>query len=140
MATEIAPNEGKDWIATHAISGASLWVTLIKAVSVGAGTITATSTRSGLAADEFTGTGFARIAITLGASSNGIIDVPSKTFGPTASTDWPNNGKAYALVSAATLGVFIYIWDMSTTRDMSAAATSLILPDNSLFLFNVGES
>lgn len=139
--TEICPNEGKDWIAQHALSGASLFLTLLKGATVAGGDISATSTLAALttASKLATGTGLARIAATLGSSVNGVMSTPTKTFSNGAATDWPLV-TSYGLASASSGGVLIYVWDIPDGADMTIAGSSLVIPVQDIFLFNPGES
>lgn len=144
MATELIPNEGKQYVGQNAISARTVFAGLIFGKTIGAGTITAASTLAAIANEESGvgsgGTPYARQSIALSAmNSTGTLTVPSTTWNPGNATDWHNNVTAWFIASAGSGGVFIYVWDLAATRDMSKANANLVIPAVSWFFKNVGE-
>lgn len=144
MATEIAPNEGKLYVGQNAISARTVYAGLIFGKTVGAATITATSTLATIGNEETGagsgGTPYARQSIALGTmNSSGVLVVPSTVWNPGNATDWHNNVQAWFIASASSGGVFIYVWDLTATRDMSKANANLTIPAVNYFFKNPGE-
>lgn len=144
MATEICPNEGKLYLGTSFISSRTVYHGLLFSKTIGAASITASSTLATLGTEETGagsgGTAYARQSASLGAmDSTGTLTVPSVTWNPGNATDWHNNVAARFIASAASGGVFIYVWDLAATRDMSKANANLVVPAVSFFYKNPGE-
>lgn len=140
MADQLTLNEGKQWIGTNVISGASLYAVLLFGVTCLAGTITAVSELvADLEISEEDGTNYARQAVTLGAmDSSGVLVIPEITFDPQGVSDWHSNVSAWGLVSAAAGGVGIHFWDLSQVYDMSVGIP-LVIESMSWFFANPGE-
>jgi len=139
MATEICPNEGKDWIGGNAIAGASLYAFLIRTKTVGAATIIAETVQSDLT--EATGTGYARQSVTMGSITDGILQIPTFSWSTGAATNWPSDITAWGLTDAPSgAGTVVYVWDTSTTRNMASAGRTLTVPTCFWFFFNPGEA
>lgn len=143
MATELVPNEGKQYAMLNAMSGRSVYIGLIKTKTVGAGTLTAATTNatvSELTGPGSGGTAYARQNVTLGAaSSTGTISVPSTTWNPGNATDWASDCTGFAMWSAVSGGTVLFMWDNAATRDMSKANANLVIPVNTYIFKNVGE-
>lgn len=140
MATEICPNEGKDWIATHAVSGATVYAFLIFGSTIAGSGITATTVLSTLqTTHEETGTGYARQTLTMGTSTDGIMAIPTLSWNTGSATNWHTNCQAWGIATNITAGVALYYWDLSATRNMSGASTTLTIPTLDFFFLNPGE-
>lgn len=134
MATELAPNEGKQYIGLNAVSGRTVYCGMIFGQTVAGGTITATSTLAGLQED----TGVARVSAVLGAmNSSGIIVFPGVTMVSAAGAH--ANDQAWFIASAASGGVAIYVWDIGATLDMTVVGSQAIVPVLNYFFKNPGE-
>jgi hypothetical protein len=139
MAVEICPNEGKVWVATNVISGATVYAGLIYGQTVAGGQITALSLLTGL--QEENSTGYARMPLTLGAvDPSGIIAIPGYTWNNGANA-WRNNEMAWFISNLSTPGTgkAIFVWDLAATRDMSTPGTSFPVGSLNWFFANVGE-
>lgn len=140
MPTEIIPNEGKQFTGLFAISGRALYATLFRGAKVSDGGIVAVTTMADLASFEVTGTGFMRKPVTLGAiDGDGILSVPGPLWETDTASDWPDDVTSWALVSAASGGTLVYVWDLSSVRDMSLPGAILQIHDLDWFFLNPGE-
>lgn len=82
-------------------------------------------TLAGAAFGEVTGTGYARQAITEpAAASDGTKTWPTATFSTGAATDWSAAVKSAVIIDPTTSKLLAAL-DLSATRDMSAANTTV---------------
>lgn len=137
MATELAPVEGLQYAAANAMSGRTVYAFLYRTKSVGAGTLTSSSTMASVTEESWTS--YARQAIVLGTASSGIMAVPSTTWNPGAATDGHSDVTGWGINSASSSGVAIFLWDFQGGAvDMSKANANLVIPSVNYFLENVG--
>jgi len=140
MATELCPNEGKDWICNNVIAGATVYGFLLFGKTVAGSTLTATTDLSAIqSGSEENGTGYTRKSVTLGSSTDGIMAIPTYNWTTGSATNWHSNCQAIGIATHATAGVALYYWDLSATRNMSAASTTLTIPTLDIFFLNPGE-
>jgi hypothetical protein len=140
MATELCPNEGKDWIANNPVAGASVYAFLLAGVSVELADITALTQLSVLQATaEETGTGYARQTVTMGASTDGIMEIPTLGWDTLSATDWSTDVMAWGIATHITAGVALFFWDLSGSRPMNVAGATLDIPALDFFFMNPGE-
>jgi len=140
MATEICPNEGKDWIANNVIAGATVYAFLLYGITIAGSGITAITDLSTIQSTaEETGTGYARQSFSMGASTDGIMAMPTFSWSTGSATNWHTNCQAIGIATHVTAGVALYYWDLSTTRNMHAASTTLTIPTLDFFFLNPGE-
>jgi hypothetical protein len=137
MATELAPVSGLDYATKNVMSGRQVFWFLVFGQTVGAGTITSSSTMGTLA--EETGTGYARQAVNLSAATNGIMAVPLVNFAVGSATDWHTTISAAGIASAVTAGTALFVWDLAGGPfDMHLANSEIDIPTVNYFFENVG--
>lgn len=137
--SQIGTLAGFDWIdAANALSGATLYLALTTGSldAVGGGTVTHSSAL-GSDVTECSGTGYARKSFTMGTSSNGVMVVPSVNWTNTTNA-WSSNVNGLALMTAASAGTTLFIWDFTAVRDMSVLNSTLSVASFNFFLENPG--
>jgi hypothetical protein len=141
VATELCPNEGKQYLQKNVISGTTVRAFMLHGVTIAAGGITALTTLATLQATrEETGTGYSRQAVALGvADANGIIVIPQVIFDPLGNTGWSTAESAWGIATSPTAGVALYYWDFSATHNLSAGTNSIRIPTLDFFYINPGE-
>lgn len=140
MATEICPNEGKDWIANNPVAGATVYAFLLAGVTIEGGDIEAITDLSAIDDFEESGTGYARLPLTMGASTNGIMAIPAVQWDSGLASDWQPDCQAWGIATHATAGVALFYWDLSVSRNMSNPDSILTIPTLDFFLMNPGEA
>ena len=140
MATELCPNEGKDWIANNPIAGATVNAFLLFGVTIQDGDITALSVLSTLQPGaEEDGTGYARQSVTIGSSTDGIMLIPTVGWDVGVASDWHSNATAWGISTHATSGIALFYWDLSGQRPMNVPGATLDIPSLNFFFMNPGE-
>ena len=88
---------------------------------------------------EVSGTGYARVSFTMGASSNGIMVIPQVVFSNGANA-WSTNAAAACICSLSAAGVALYCFDLTAVRDMSVLNSTLTItsPPLNIFIENPG--